>query len=168
MDYLNRVLGRQRALWNAVLTGGGETAAEAEKDAGEAAAAAEAQAAARRRFPPESTEIPAPEAAEENAGAALVRLPGLGGAETDAALLRQLTAAALARAPETLAAGSRDGGGTETKYGSKPAPEAAGAAADQREEPILLRREDESAEAQALSRRLERDARRYDGGFIFY
>lgn len=187
MDYVKETLQRQSALWRALLSGGGsDMAAQEESErqsmtasaggeeepllpaAGNGTAAASPGGAARAL-----RETAAPEGAtagtEADAGRVTAqRESGETAAEQE--LLRRsrerlLTEMSLPDASRTEEREAAAGKKTVWSEGTL----AAETAQWQAEAALRQGRSDlETADARAISRRFERDARRYDGGFIFY
>lgn len=154
MNYVEQVMQRQSAAWLALFGGerepAEETAAEPlrrkERDRARAAEAA---------------------AESEETGETEERLPGRMQAEQELLirgrekLLRELTFARTAARESEESGGAQKTGRTESL--------AAEGAHWETEAALREGRSDlETADARAISRRFERDARRYDGGFIFY
>ncbi|MGM9619325.1 MAG: hypothetical protein ACI3W8_05790 [Oscillospiraceae bacterium] len=187
MDYVKETLQRQSALWRALLSGGGSgmtaeedaerqsvTAPAGEEEdffstAGNGAAAETMGSAARTLSAMAAAPEVTPMGAETDTGeAAAQRESGESAAEQE--LLRRsrerlLTEMSLPDASETVE--GAEAANRKTAWSGEAL--AAETAQWQAEAALRQGRGDlETADARAISRRFERDARRYDGGFIFY
>lgn len=155
MNYVEQAMQRQSAAWLALFGGGSEPAEETAEEP-------------LRRKETERARMAETTAAENaEAGETEDRPSGRTQAERELlirgreTLLRELTFARAAAQESEEGGGARRAGGSESL--------AAEGAHWEAEAALREGRSDlETADARAISRRFERDARRYDGGFIFY
>lgn len=154
MNYVEQVMQRQSAAWLALFGGGSEPAEETAEEPlrrKEAERARAAETTEERAAAGETEDRPAGRTQAEQE--LLIR-----GREK---LLRERVFARTAAQESEESGGARSGGRSESL--------ATEGAHWETEAALREGRSDlETADARAISRRFERDARRYDGGFIFY
>ena len=131
-----------------------------------------AESAAAEETARESAESPAEERTEETLGRLARRLTGeesSGENENAGALPVGMTArTGISAAPVRAEAGEDSAAAWLRRELGKRAPAAAAAGAAKAERSELLPQERKEGETELFSQSLERDARRYDGGFLFY
>ncbi len=154
MNYVEQVMQRQSAAWLALFGGGSESAEET-------------AAETHRRKETERARTAETTAENGAAGGTDGRPSGRTQAEQELLirgreqLLRELAFARAAAQESEESGGARKAGRSESLAAESAHWEAEAALREGRSDL-------ETADARAISRRFERDARRYDGGFIFY
>ena len=180
MSYIEWVLSRGAALWREREKALKERlSCPAEKTVGTAAgrknAAADEETDAARAENAKRAGRSAAENAARTAEKTAGQPDGRAGADADAweeAAEHTITAGMTARAAADLRAEDENRGGSAAVWLrqelGKNMTAAAGIAAAKERDAFTLSQEREMRETEAFSQSLERDARRYDGGFLFY
>ena len=180
MSYIEWVLSRGAALWRERERALKERlSCPAEKTVGTAAgrknAAADEEADAAREENAKRAGRSAAENAARTAEKTAGQPDGRAGADADdweEAAERTIAAGMTARAAADLRAEDENRGGSAAVWLrqelGKNMTAAAGIAAAKERDAFTLSQEREMRETEAFSQSLERDARRYDGGFLFY
>lgn len=167
MNYVEQVMQRQSAAWLALFGGGSESAEEA-AEATEPIRRESRETTDYRRTANGLAEDTSADAAESvEIGESERRPSGRTRAEEELLirgrekLLRELAFARISTQENEESGGARKAGKSESLAAESAHWEAEAALREGRSDL-------ETADARAISRRFERDARRYDGGFIFY